>query len=118
MLDGYNKRTFAGSFGRMVNNAEIPISHLSKKQRDELRQIPLVQGIKAYESIVEDKQISTLSVSIPVDIAVRWFSGVYQDMQCLSARKDLPLSALIELLDTVRNRLLSFVLSYRVNFQI
>ncbi|WP_066256791.1 hypothetical protein [Neobacillus drentensis] len=110
------KGNFSGSFGTMVNNAEIPISHLPKEHRDKLREVPLSQGIRAYESIVEDKTNLSLSAPIPVDLAVPWFSGVYQDMQCISARKEFPISALIELLDTVRNRLLSFVLELQNEF--
>ncbi|MDK8643799.1 hypothetical protein [Niallia taxi] len=109
------KGNFSG-LGTMMNNAEIPISHLSTVHINKLQEIPLSQGIRAYESIVENKKKLTLSLPIPVDLAVTWFSGVYQDMQCISARKEFPMSALIELLDTVRNRLLSFVLELQNEF--
>lgn len=109
------KGSFSGVTG-IANNVEIPISHLSKDKIERFREVSLFQGIKAYESIIEDKSNGTVSQHIPVDIAMSFFSGVYQGMQCISARMEFPKSALVELLDTVRNRLLSFVLELQSEF--
>lgn len=37
----------------MVNNAEILMNHLPKEVREKFNKIQLLQGIKAYESIID-----------------------------------------------------------------
>ncbi|MFD9626653.1 AbiTii domain-containing protein [Peribacillus muralis] len=109
------KGNFSGTSG-IINNVEIPLSHLSKYKTESFREIHLFQGIKAYESLIEENSGGIFSNHIPVDVAMAYFSDVYQGMQCISARKEFPKSALVELLDTVRNRLLSFVLELQSEF--
>ncbi|MGE1103385.1 hypothetical protein [Peribacillus simplex] len=114
------KGNFSDGYGGLVKNLEIPISHLPADIKQGFKHIPLSQGIKAYENIIDDhnkmESSSRLTIPIPVDIAIPFFSDVYLGMQCLSAWKEFPISAIVELVDTVRSRLLSFALELQAEF--
>ncbi|MED1471792.1 hypothetical protein [Bacillus salipaludis] len=82
------KGNFQNNFGAIMKKVEIPISHLSKEHIDKLKEVPLFQEIRAYESMIEDKTNLSPISPIPVDLAVTWFNGVYQGMQYISTRKE------------------------------
>jgi hypothetical protein len=101
---------FAGSFGSGLNNAPIPLGCLPEKYRDHLQHSYLTSPISAYVSLLDGDKEGNPQETWSPDLVARYGSKIYQGMNCISAWKLLPINALFALVDTVRNRILSFVL--------
>jgi len=104
------KGHFIGAFGRQLNNADIPMSSLPKPLLEYARRLDFRQGIRALENLMQaDNPGGVLRVLWAAELAAS-IPEVYEGMFCLSAWKAVSVSQFHQLLDTVRNRLLSFVL--------
>lgn len=100
---------FSGPFGSGLKNGVIPPGCIPEKWRDTLTQQYLFQGISAYEELAKGGMKDGLQVPWPSDLM---FVGneVYEGMGCLYAWKVIAPTSIIELLDTVRNKILDFAL--------
>lgn len=105
-LKGY----FAGSFGSGIRNAPIPWVCLPEKVRDAYQNYRCRQSIASIEEILKKTDKGTLHVSTG-DLAVALGTDVYQYQNCIQAWAEFSVSNLIELLNTVRNRILDFALA-------
>jgi hypothetical protein len=102
--------TFSGSFGAVLNNAPIPPSCLPEEFRDQITKSYLTHPVSSYASFVGEKEKHDVQEHWPADM-VRLFGGkIYKDMNCLSAWKAIPYNALVALIDTIKTRILSFIL--------
>lgn len=103
---------FLGPLGRELRNAPIPPSCLPEEYREIATTAYLMEGIGTYASLVKDKdkKSSMLQSAWPADLVALVQDKIYQDMNCLSAWRQIGYSSVVGLIDTVRNRVLSFVL--------
>jgi hypothetical protein len=101
---------FSGPFGSSLRGAPIPLGCIPKEFRENFRHSYLTGPISGYVSLIEGKDDTNPHEPWPADVTARFGSKVYRDMTCLAAWKVIPRNALVALLDTVRNRVLSFAL--------
>lgn len=101
---------FAGLFGRVLKNAPIPPACLPEKFRDKITKAYLMHPISAYVSLIDNKGEGDPQEPWPADMTVLFSQKIYEDMTCLSAWKSIPFNALEAVVDTIKTRVLSFVL--------
>jgi len=107
-----NVRSY-GSFHSQFKQAprlQIPISVLPEKLRDTYGNAYMVRGVSAYMNLVRADKNETLVEDWPMELAVHFASKVAVDMQCISAWKEIPVGAIFTLLDSVKTRILGFVI--------
>lgn len=100
---------FSGPFGSGLKNGVIASGHIPAEWRDALMKQYLHQGISAFEELAKGGMKKDLQVPWPSDL-IFLANDVYEGMGCLSAWKVIPPTSVIELLDTVRNKILDFAL--------
>lgn len=101
---------FSGPFGSGLRNVAIPPTCLPKEWRDMASTAYLTAGLSAYNALLErdpDKP-GTLMIPWPPDLLPH--IQVYEDMSCYAAWRQIPRNAIVNLIDTIRNRILDFVL--------
>ncbi|MCL5959400.1 MAG: hypothetical protein M1358_08805 [Chloroflexi bacterium] len=101
---------FSGPFGSGLNNAPIPPGCLPENFRELASIVYLTDGVSAYEALVKQGGGSTCQSPWPADLIVSVGSEIYEGLNCLSAWRVIPSNSLVAVLDTVRNRILNFVL--------
>lgn len=105
---------FAGIAGSALKNVPIPslyIPDITEEWRDFITTHYLMEPISSYASLIKGRSGSApLQVPWPADLIAYVGSKIYEDMNCMSAWKLISSSSIAALLDTVRNRILSFVL--------
>ena len=101
---------FSGPFGSGLRGAPIPLGCIPEEFREKFRHSYLMGPISGYVSLIEGKDDANPQEPWPADIIAHFGSKIYQDMNCLVAWKTIPRNALVAVVDTVRNRVLSFAL--------
>ncbi len=104
---------FVGPFGSGMRNAPIPLLSLPQELAESLSKANIFQSVSALENIVTQANQSNQSVLKffwSADCVVLLSCEIYEHMSCGQAWRDIPTSSLVAILDTVRNRLLDFVL--------
>lgn len=95
-----------------ANSVPIPPSSIPEKYRDIVTTAYFVDPISSYQWLIRGKENASdvLSQPWPADLIGLVGSEIYEDMNCVNAWKVISRSTIAALLDTVRNRVLSFVL--------
>lgn len=101
---------FAGAFGSGLQNAPIPRSTIPKEYRDWVDVAHLMGPIRSYEDLVRSGESSSFQIPWPADLVAIVGQRIYERMNCLGAWQEIPRGVIVGLLDTVRNRVLSFAL--------
>ncbi len=101
---------FMGPFGSGLKNAPIPHISLPKEARKSYAKYQCIQSIASIEAALKVNDTGTIEVSTG-DLAVMLGSKVYKGQNCVQAWASFSTSSLVELLNSVRNRLLDFVLA-------
>ena len=104
------KGHFSGPFGSGLRNAPIPWACLPKGARMQYQRYQCRQSIASIEAVLEKGESGSLSVSTG-DLALSLGAKVYQGQNCVQAWAEFSISNLVELLNSVRNRLLDFALA-------
>jgi hypothetical protein len=106
------KGHFAGYAGAALNAVPIPLACLPKESREGYERYESRQSVAAIEAIVklDEKETGTLSISTG-DLAMVLGSKVYQNMNCIQAWAEVENSRLVEVLNSVRNRILDFAIA-------
>lgn len=101
---------FFGGFGSKLTNAQIPITCIPEKLHEYIRYSHLRSPISTYSMLIKETTEDAIQEQWPSEVLSMLSDKLYQDMNCLQAWKHIPRGAVVALLDTVRNRILSFVL--------
>lgn len=102
------KGFFIGQFGETINEQPIPSAALDEKHRRYAESISLRQPIIAYEDVkASDERIVPWPANMVVFYQNKFFDG---DMVLNRAWQSIPGSVLAGVVDTVRTKLLAFVL--------
>lgn len=104
------KGHFSGPFGSGIRNAPIPMMCIPENFREFFLNYKCRQSIASIEETLKKDDSGTLQVSTG-DLAVLLGMKVYQHQNCMQAWAEMGVSRLVELLNTVRNRTLDFVLA-------
>lgn len=105
-----SKGYFSGEYGYSVNNADIPLIFIPEQFRETLSNAYCAQPISAYESSLKLSRGENFQEQWPPELVVAYGNRIYQNLTCISAWKMIPYSSMVSLVDSVRNRVLNFVL--------
>ncbi len=106
----HSKGHFSGSFQSGLRNADIPMTCMPKKFRESLSHSYMMSPVAGLEALVNSSDGGILSEPWNPDIVAHFGGNIYEDMHCVQAWKVIPTSAVISALDTIRTRILNFVL--------
>jgi len=101
---------FAGAFGSELRNVTIPYACLPETAREHYENYQCRQSIATIEAILSKAVDGTVYLGT-ADLVVSLGQKVYQGMTCIHAKANFGTSALVELLNSVRNRILDFALA-------
>lgn len=101
---------FVGAFGISANRMQIPVSVLPEEIQKQYRHAYMGGSISAYTALVEGDKTGSLHEQWPLNIAIHYASKVMRDMQCVSAWKEIPIGAVVGLVDSVKTRILGFAI--------
>lgn len=104
------KGHFSGPFGSAIDNAPIPFACIPEKIRKSYQRYQCKQSIASIEVILTDTEKEILSVSTG-DLALILGTKVYMGYNCIQTWAEFGKSQLIELVNSVRNRILDFALA-------
>jgi len=105
---------FVGGYGRQLKDAPIPLGNLPEDLRERLSKLRLQQPVSTYAKMVKDgNDNSNLRTPWAPDIVAIFAERFYQDMNLLGAWQSFPVGALHSIVETVRSRVLGFVLQLR-----
>ena len=111
------KSAIYGDFRNMAwqyTNALIPLSVFPENIQEMISSIEIREGVKELESIQEKLNASTESKTyrflLPAELIPYLHNTVYENMGCLSAWRMISSDQIAQVLDTIRNRLLNFIL--------
>ena len=110
------KGNFVGWGHSQVNGYPIPPAVLEERHKRWATTAHLTQAIGAYEDLVKRaKPDGTITLTWPTNLSLYYQDRIplSNDMNLVSAYQEIPLPSLVELLETVRNRVLSFALEIR-----
>jgi hypothetical protein len=105
-----SKGYFSGYGGHRVNNADIPLIFIPEQFRETLSNAYCALPISAYEALLKSSQGENLQEQWPHELVVAYGNRIYENLTCISAWKVIPYSSMVSLVDSVRNRVLNFVL--------
>lgn len=101
---------FSGMMGSGLRNAPIPSALVPEKWREIATTAYLTDGIGSYASLVKEKKESMLASEWPGDLVMLVSKKIMANMSLMRAWRYIPPASILGLIDTVRNRVLSFVL--------
>lgn len=110
ILNVNSKGHFGGPFGSGLRNADIPLMCLPEDLRESLGHSYMMQPVAAMASLVAGGKPGTLREPWNPDVVAHFGNTIYEQMVCMQAWKVIPASAIVAALDTVRTRVLNFVL--------
>lgn len=108
-LNVKNYGNFSGSFGRALNKYPIPTSVLNAKVDNLINHLTIREGISAIETLL-NSDTSEFQVPWPGEVISLVSSKMYQGYNLVYAWQEIGRAQLAQILDTIRNRLLSLVL--------
>jgi hypothetical protein len=109
VVDASARGHLAGPFQAEMRNITIPASCLPEKLRDWAKRSYLIEPISSLEDLVKSED-GTINCDWPGDLIASVQAKIYRGFNLYAAWQVIPKGAIIAILDTVRNRILSFVL--------
>lgn len=103
------KGTFFGPFGSGMQNVPIPLACIPDDVRRSYEAYECRQSIASLETAMKSGQ-TTFSVST-ADLALALGTDVYENQNCVKAWAEFSAGHVVEILNTVRNRVLDFALA-------
>jgi hypothetical protein len=104
-----SKGHFSGPFQSGLRNADIPMTCLPENMRESLSHSYLMSPVAGLEVLVANPE-GTLTEPWNPDIVAHFGGDIYENMNCMQAWKVIPKPAVVAALDTIRTRILNFVL--------
>jgi len=106
------------SFGDFINmrwqttNAPIPLSIFPQELQEAISSIELREGAKEFESMIAGTTAENGSYKYlwPPEMLPFLHNRIYENMNCLNAWRVISRNQIAQILDTIRNRLLNFIL--------
>lgn len=105
-----SKGHFSGPFQSGLRNADIPMTCMPEEFRVSLSHTYLMQPVATLEDLVTRSDGGTLHEAWNPDIVAHFGGNIYQNMNCMQAWKVIPIGAVVAAVDTIRTRVLNFVL--------
>lgn len=113
-LQAIAKGHFVSPYGdRQLNNYPIPPAVLEDDHRHWAKEVYLRQGVSAFEDIVNASGDKIITFPWPGDMVLYYQHKLMEDYILVSAWSTISKSAVVECLDTVRNRTLTMALQIK-----
>ena len=106
-VDSYG--SFIGSFSR-ADKLQIPVSVLPEELQEQYRHAYMGSSISAYTALLAGESSGSVQEPWPVAFALHNASTLTPNMQCVCAWKEIPIGAVIRLMDSVKTRVLGFAI--------
>lgn len=100
---------FMGAFGEQINNVPLPLGNVPAEFRTRLSQVEFRQGAGALQAMVVGRGDDLMS-RWPADLVARVADRFFEGRTLMAAHMELPRSAVVGVLDAIRNRVLQFAL--------
>lgn len=100
---------FMGAFGEQITNVPLPLGNVPTEFRARVSQVEFRQGAGALQAMVVGHGEDLMS-RWPGDLVARVADRFFEGRTLMAAHMELPRSAVIGVLDAIRNRVLQFVL--------
>ncbi len=107
---------FCGYGGQTMKNAPLPLLNIPEQYRDEVRRFWFFEGVAELQTLAETCKLGTIFRSWPADLVAHLAGRFYQNMNMISAEKSISTTVVVKILETVRNRILNFVLELENEF--
>ena len=104
-VDSYG--SFIGSYSQ-AGKLQIPVSVLPKEIQEQFQHAYMNSSISAYTALLSGDKSGSVQERWPVSLAVHNASKITPNMQCVSAWKEIPIGAIVRLMDSVKTRVLGF----------
>lgn len=101
---------FHGPFGSGRYHAIMPIGFLPITNQDFFRYSYLLAPISNYSDLLQQEGDGNILENWPAEAVVHFGGNFYKGMYCSAAWKQIPRNCLAAMIDTVRNRVLNFVI--------
>jgi AbiTii-like protein len=102
---------FTGAFGAGLQNYLIPPVCLEESHRELAHTVYLLESVSSYEHMINSKSDSEMILyEWPANFVAYYSRKIYQGYSLVHAWQQIPKSALVELLDTIRTRTLNMAL--------
>ena len=105
-----SKGHFSGPFQSAIRNADIPLSCILEEFHEVLHTSFLMQSIASLESLVENATSGSAMEPWNPDLVAYVGKNIYKGMNCVQAWKVIPINSVVAAIDSVRTRILNFVL--------
>jgi hypothetical protein len=114
VVEAEAKGHFMGPAGREIRNYPIPSVTLNENHRAWAERLDLTQSVSAYDDVLRNFQSNNVVFYWPANLALiyqkHFFSGKFV---LVSAWQEVPKTAIVEVLETVRNRTLNLALAIK-----
>jgi hypothetical protein len=101
--------SFFGTYAK-ADRLQVPLTVLPENLQEHFSLAYLGSSISAYAMFEAKDKAGTLREPWPLDLAVNNASAIATGMQCISAWKEIPMGAVVGLLDSVKTRVLGFAI--------
>lgn len=107
-VDSYG--AFVGSYGLRADRLQIPVSVLPEHVQGQYAYAYMGSSISAYSTLLDGDKTGSIREPWPIAAAVHHASAITPNMQCFSAWKEIPIGAVVRLMDSVKTRVLGFAI--------
>jgi hypothetical protein len=104
-----SKGTFSGPMGSMIRNAPIPVEILGEAIAKTIRECRLPEGVTVYEDLTRSEN-GNFQLPWPSSVTALFARDIYDNLVCLQAWRVIPRGAMIQIIDSVRTKVLEFAL--------
>lgn len=105
----HNNGHFSGPLGSGLRNAEIPSMCIPEEYREIITTVSLREGIGAYSDLVDSDE-SSFKLPWSANLTAIVAGNIYERMRLMQAWQVLPRGTIINLIETVKTRVLNFAL--------
>ena len=105
---------FAGGFGSNMRNIPLPLGLIPEQYRQMACSVAFREGVVTLSELAASTTGGSLEVSWPADLVRAVGRCFYRDYVLLGASRSVPTAMLKGIVETVRNRVLEFVLQIEV----
>lgn len=106
----HSKGHFSGPFQSGLRNADIPSACIPKKYQSVVNDVFLRQGIGAYCDLLANNDKGSFQIPWSPNLCSLVGQGIYEHMNLLQAWQVLPRGTIVNVVETVKNRILNFSL--------
>lgn len=110
-----NVGNFSGPVGARMNGVPIPIGSLPDHAKDWAREVLIVEGVGSLQTHARSDE-DLLQANWPADLIAEVQDDVYQGYSLVMAWKPLTRARIMQVLESIRNSLLNFILELEDQF--